>query len=59
MDKAWEDALRSLRPHLQDTELYSIPASAQKFFVEAIGILWMGELRTYFQKAILPENISK
>ena len=38
---------------------YSIPGMAQKDFIEALSILWIQELRKYFQRAILPENIER
>lgn len=34
----------------------SIPQTAQKHFVDAIGLIWMPELRKYFQNAVMALN---
>jgi len=46
-------------PERIDDLKYSIPTTAQKDFIDAICILWIGELRKFFQRAILPENIDR
>jgi len=37
----------------------SLPSVAQKSFFDALGIVWMLELRIIFQNAVKSENISK
>jgi hypothetical protein len=37
----------------------SIPRALQSNFIDSLGLLWIRELREFFQKAILPENLAR
>jgi hypothetical protein len=37
----------------------SIPRALQSNFIDSLGLLWIRELREFFQKAILTEKLAK
>jgi hypothetical protein len=51
--------LRAPDPSNDIAERISLPSVAQKSFFDALGLLWMLELRICFQNADKEENISK
>jgi hypothetical protein len=42
-----------------DSKRISLPPAVQKSFFDALGIIWMLELRIAFQNAVKEENIAK
>lgn len=65
MEEDWKTHLSSIRVNLRPSEALSarghvsIPRAAQKYFFDALGLLWLLELRICFQNAVKDENISK
>ena len=63
LEDAWDTRLKQLKAVVTSPPLriknsnYSIPGTAQRDFIEAMNILWMQELRKFFQSAIHPSNI--